>query len=59
MPKQLKEEMIERLKARAEEIGTPEFIDKIADETITTDPAELVEYLTKVDHPAVKLPPMM
>lgn len=59
MPKQLKEEMKDRLKARAEEIGTPDFVDKIADETITTDPAELAEYLTKVDHPALKLPPMM
>jgi acetyl-CoA synthase len=59
MPKQLKEEMKDRLKARAEEVGTPDFVDKIADETITTDPAELAEYLTKVDHPALKLPPMM
>ncbi len=59
MPKQLKEEMVERLKARAEEVGTPEFIDKIADEDVTTDPGELVEYLTKVDHPALKMPPML
>jgi CO dehydrogenase/CO-methylating acetyl-CoA synthase complex beta subunit len=59
MPQQLKEEMKDRLKARAEEVGTPDFVDKIADETITTDPAELAEYLTKVDHPALKLPPMM
>ena len=59
MPKQLKEEMKDRLNARAEEVGTPDFVDKIADETITTDPAELAEYLTKVDHPALKLPPMM
>jgi len=59
MPKQLKEEMMDRLKARAEETGDPDFVDKIADETVTTDPAELAEYLTKVDHPALKLPPMM
>lgn len=59
MPKQLKEEMMDRLKARAEELGTPDFVDKIADETVTTDPSELVDFLKKVDHPALKLPPMM
>jgi len=59
MPKELKEAMRDRLEERAKELGTPDFVDKIADETITTDPAELVEWLNKVGHPALKMGPMM
>jgi CO dehydrogenase/acetyl-CoA synthase beta subunit len=33
-------------------------VDKIADETITTDADELAEYLAKVDHPALRMSPM-
>ncbi|RLG71469.1 MAG: CO dehydrogenase/CO-methylating acetyl-CoA synthase complex subunit beta [Methanobacteriota archaeon] len=59
MPKELKDSMYDQLKARAEELGTPDFVDKIADETITTDPEGLREWMEKVDHPALKMPPMM
>jgi acetyl-CoA synthase len=58
MPKELKEAMREDLKKRAEELGLPDLVDKIADETITTDAGELAEYLVKVDHPALHMPPM-
>ncbi|MDI6707958.1 MAG: hypothetical protein QME47_02580 [Candidatus Thermoplasmatota archaeon] len=58
MPKMLKDDMREDLENRAKELGMPDFVDKIADETITTDPAELAEYLVKVDHPAMKLKPL-
>ncbi|MCX7641308.1 MAG: hypothetical protein N2Z20_01575, partial [Elusimicrobiales bacterium] len=59
MTKELKELLGEKLKKRCEEIGIPDLIEKIADETITTDPQELLEYLTKVNHPALSLPPLM
>lgn len=59
MPKELKDSMYDQLKARAEELGTPDFVDKIADETITTDADGLREWMEKVDHPALKMPPMM
>ena len=59
MPKALKEAMIDKLKARAEELGTPDFINKIADESVTTDASPLVEYLQKVGHPALTMDPMI
>jgi len=59
IPKELKEALSTKLKKRCEEEGMPDLYDKIADETITTDPAELVKHLEKVGHPALKLPPLM
>jgi carbon-monoxide dehydrogenase catalytic subunit/CO dehydrogenase/CO-methylating acetyl-CoA synthase complex beta subunit len=58
MPKDLKEAMREDLKKRAEELGVPDFVDKIADETVARTPEELSAWIVKVDHPALKLPPM-
>jgi acetyl-CoA synthase len=55
MPKDLKEFYGERLKARAAEEGVPDLVDKIADETVATTGEELVEYLTKVGHPALEM----
>ena len=59
MPKELKNSMKDDLKKRAEELGVPDFVDKIADETVARTPEELVAWLVKVDHPALKMPPMM
>ncbi len=59
MPKDLKEAMKDELTKRAEEIGVPDFVDKIADETTARTPEELTEWMAKVDHPALKLPPMI
>lgn len=59
MPKELKEALADRLKARAKEAGVPDLLDKIADETVTTDAAALVEYLAKVGHPALTMPAMI
>jgi len=59
MPKELKDAMIDKLKKRAEELGTPDFIEKIADETIATDSTKLVEFLQSVNHPALSMPPLM
>ncbi len=59
MPKELKDSLADRLKARCKEIGAPDLFDKIADETVAADAAALVTYLEKVGHPALKLPPMM
>ena len=55
LPKDLKEDMREDLEARAEALGMPGFVDKIADETIATDGVALVEFLTKVEHPALTM----
>ncbi|MDP2928980.1 MAG: CO dehydrogenase/CO-methylating acetyl-CoA synthase complex subunit beta, partial [Candidatus Omnitrophota bacterium] len=59
MPKELKEALGDKLKKRCEEAGVPDLVDKIADETIATDTAGLVEYLTKVNHPALSMPALM
>ena len=59
MPKDLKEAMKDELTKRSEELGIPGFIDKIADETVARTPEELTEWMAKVDHPALKKPPMI
>jgi len=59
MPKDLKDSLAVRLKKRCKEDGMPELFDKIADETKAVEPEQLIEYLTKVDHPALKMPPLM
>ena len=59
MPRDLKNAMKEDLEKRAEELGAPGFVDKIADETAARTPEELLEWLKKVGHPALKMPPMI
>ncbi len=56
MPKELKEALYDRLVKRAEEIGMPDLIDKIADETVATTSEELLVHLEKVGHPALTMP---
>jgi len=56
MTKQLKEEVGERLKARLREMGKEDFFDKIATEEDAETPEQLVEFLTKVEHPALAMP---
>jgi acetyl-CoA synthase len=55
MPKSLKEEVKERFVKRAEEIGIPDLLDKIADETVATTEAEVLEYITQKGHPALSM----
>lgn len=59
MPKELKELLGEKLKKRCQEIGEPDLINKIADETIATTSEELTAYLAKVKHPALDMPPLI
>jgi len=59
MPKELKEAMADRLKARAEELGQPDLYDKIADETVATDAETLLAWLTEKEHPALTMPPLI
>ncbi len=55
LPKELKEEMREAMEARAQELGMPGFVDKVADETIAVDGKSLVAFLQKVEHPALAM----
>ncbi len=55
MPSGLKERLLEGITQRAKEAGVPELPGLIADETVTTDLAELIEYLTMKKHPAISM----
>ena len=60
MPKELKDDVAARLNKTALEMyGIENFSDMIADETVTTDPEELVAWLAEKGHPALGLDPIM
>ena len=59
MSKELKEALSDKLKKRCEEIGDPDFLNKIADETIATTTEELLPYLEKISHPALGMQAVM
>ncbi len=59
MPKMLKEELKEKLQKRAEELGVPDLIDKIADETVAVTEEEVRAWIEKVGHPVLNLPPLV
>ena len=59
MPKSLKDELKERLEMRGEELGVPDLIDRIADETVGTDEETVLAYLKEKDHPALKMDPIV
>lgn len=60
MPSALKEEIKSDLSKRAEEVGfnPEEFLSKIADETNATTEEEVLEFISKTDHPVATLEPM-
>jgi acetyl-CoA synthase len=59
IPKILKEEIGERLKKRAQEIGIPNLLDMIADETIGVTEDEILPFLTEKNHPALSMDPIL
>ena len=60
MPKELKDDVGERLNATALELyGIENFVDMVADETVTTDCEELLNWLTEKGHPVLGLEPLM
>ena len=59
MPKTLKEEISERLKKRLEEIGMPNLMDMIADETIGVTEEEILPFLQEKNHPALAMDPIL
>ena len=60
MPTMLKEEIKDVFVKRAEEagLGGEDFLAKIADETTATTEEEVLEFITKDQHPAMALEPM-
>jgi acetyl-CoA synthase len=55
MPKQLKEEVGERLRGQLAKMGLEGFFDQIATEDDAEEPEQLVAHLTKVKHPALEM----
>ena len=55
MPKELKEDQRERLQKRAEALGEPDLLDKIADETVGTTVDEILPWLMEKNHPALSM----
>jgi acetyl-CoA synthase len=60
MPTMLKEEVMDAFIKRAEELelGGKDFLDKIADEKTAATEEEVLEFITKNEHPAVTMDPM-
>ncbi len=59
MPKMLKEEITERLKIRAKELGAPNLADTIADETIGVTEEAILPFLQEKGHPALTMDPIL
>ncbi len=60
MTKELKDDLAPKINKTAKELyGIDNFTDMIADETITTDPEELVAFLTEKGHPVLNMDPIM
>ena len=60
LPKALKESIATKLNATAKELyGIDNFTDMIADETVTEDPEQLMEFLTSVNHPVLGMDPLL
>jgi acetyl-CoA synthase len=59
MPKILKEEIRERLLKRGEEVGIPDLIDRIADETVGVTEEEILPFLQEKKHPALEMDPLI
>ena len=59
MPKELKELLGDKLKLRAKELGIPDLLERIADETKATNSEELMKFLEQVKHPVLYLEPLI
>jgi acetyl-CoA synthase len=58
MPSELKEALGAALQTRAAEMGEPDLLEKIADETKAIDSDQVLEYLNQVSHPALAMEPL-
>ncbi len=55
MPRMLKEEIADRLKARAVELGCPDLYDMIADESVGVTEEDILPFLQEKGHPALTM----
>jgi len=59
MPKILKEEIKDHFNARAKELGVPDLLDKIADETVGVTEDAILPFLQEKKHPALTMDPIL
>jgi acetyl-CoA synthase len=59
MPKQLKEELKDRIVSRGKAMGIPDLFDKIADETVGITEEEILPFLQEKGHPALSMEPLV
>ena len=59
MPKELKDDLYDKLKERGEELGIPDFVDRIADETVGETAEVILPWLQEKQHPALEMDPML
>jgi acetyl-CoA synthase len=59
LPKHLKEFLKDHIIARAEEDGLEDFYNKIATDEDCTTEEEVMEFMSKVNHPALTMDPML
>ncbi len=59
MPKRLKEEIRDKFTALATELGVPDLIERVADETVGITEEEILPFLTEKEHPALTMDPIM
>jgi acetyl-CoA synthase len=59
MPKILKEEIKDRFNARAKELGVPDLLDKVADETVGVTEDAVLAFLQEKGHPALTMDPII
>lgn len=59
MPKHLKESIEKEFRKRSEEMGMPDLLDRIADETITEDAEGLMDWMERAEHPAFNMDPLI
>jgi acetyl-CoA synthase len=58
MNKSLKEELASILEEIGKKEGMVDFIDRIADESIAITEEEVLEYISRMNHPALGMPPL-
>ncbi|MDD4923698.1 MAG: CO dehydrogenase/CO-methylating acetyl-CoA synthase complex subunit beta [Dehalococcoidales bacterium] len=59
MPRQLKTEIMDRFNIRAKEMGIPDLMKMIADESIGTSEEEIFLFLKAAKHPALSMEPII
>lgn len=55
IPRSLKEDIADRFNKRAIEIGIPDLLDRIADESVGTTEEEIMAFLNAKEHPALNM----